>query len=354
LTATANERESLRATMSPEPTRANGATGEAPPAARRTLCGASVSAIVLGTARLGSVLPDAFVSAGARERAFRYLDAMVEAGCNALDLAASYQIGGTERLVGRWLRARANRDRLFLIGKGGHPYPVVQPRRLTPRAVGDDLDATLRRLGTDRLDLYLLHRDDARAPLEPLASALASFHAQRKIAAWGVSNWKPERIQRIDTLVRQAGGPPIAASSPHLSLLTWTRPPWSGSESIAGDAGRDARTFHEATQLPALAWSPLGHGAFSTHGGGQRASYESPENTARRRRAEELATKRGVSAVQIALAYVLSQPFPTFAITATRSAENMKKNLAAAAVRLSPDEVRWLENGELLLASSAR
>jgi aryl-alcohol dehydrogenase-like predicted oxidoreductase len=310
------------------------------------LAGSRVAPIILGTAGLGSVLPDAFLSAGARERTFRYLDGIVEAGCNAFDLAASYQIGGTERLVGRWLRSRKNRDQLFLIGKGGHPYPIVQPRRVTPRALEADLEGTLRRLGTERLDLYLLHRDDASAPLESVASALARFHAQGKIDAWGVSNWTPDRIVRLDELVRATGGPRVAASSPHLSLLVWTRPPWKGSESIAGEAGREARAFHEATQLPVLAWSPLGHGSFSTQGTAQSASYDNPGNAARRRRAETLASRRGVTAAQIALAYVLCQPFPAFAITATRHVDNMRRSLAAADLRLSKDELRWLERGD--------
>jgi aryl-alcohol dehydrogenase-like predicted oxidoreductase len=116
--------------------------------------------------------------------------------------------------------------------------------------------------------------------------------------------------------------------------------------SVAGDAGREARAFHARTSLPLLAWSPLGRGAFSTHGGGQRATYDTPANVARRERAEQLARERGVTAAQIALAYVLGQPFPAFAIAATTRPENMAANLAAAAIRLEPAELRWLESGE--------
>jgi aryl-alcohol dehydrogenase-like predicted oxidoreductase len=330
--------------MTAEPLTAPASAG--PGRASRTLCGRALSGVILGTAGLGSVLPDALVSSAARERAFRYLDGMVEVGCDAFDLAASYQIGGTERLFGHWLRSRRHRDRLFLIGKGGHPFPVVAPHRVTPRAVGDDLEATLRRLGTERLDLYLLHRDDPGAPLEALVEAFATFHRQGKIGAWGVSNWTHERVARIDALAREAGAPPVAASSPHFSLLEWAAVPWRGSVSLAGDTQREARSFHERTQLPVLAWSPLGRGFFSAHGGGQRASYESAANVARRERAERLARERGVTVAQIALAYVLCQPFPAFAIAATRTAENMKKNLEAAALRLSPGELRWLESGD--------
>lgn len=338
--------------MTADPLAGTPSAGAAAPSggrrARRTLCGREVPGVLLGTAGIGSVLPDALVSSSARERAFRYLDGMVEIGCDALDLAASYQVGGTERLVGQWLRSRGHRDRLFLVGKGGHPFPVVAPHRVTPRAVADDLEATLRRLGTERLDLYMLHRDDAQAPLEALAEAFAGFVRQGKIGGWGVSNWTHERIARLDALARDAGAPPVAASSPHFSLLEWASVPWRGSVSLAGGAQREARAFHERTQLPVLAWSPLGRGFFSSsgHGGGQRATYETPANLARRERAERLARERGVTAAQIALAYVLCQPFPAFAIAATRTVENMKKNLEAAEIRLTPQELRWLESGD--------
>jgi aryl-alcohol dehydrogenase-like predicted oxidoreductase len=303
-----------------------------------------VPRVVLGTASLGSVLPDALVSGRARERAFQHLDAILEAGCPTLDLAASYMIGGTERLVGAWMSSRRNRDQLVLVTKGGLPYPVVQPHRITPRALAHDLHASLRRLRTERVELYLMHRDDETgAPLEPIVDALAGHQRAGKIGAWGVSNWTHARIAAIDAIARAAGVPGVAASSPHFSLLEWRTPPFGGCVSVAGAANRDARAFYARTRLPVLAWSPLGHGFFSRRGS---STYATDANAARRRRAEELAERYGVTATQIALAYVLNQPFPSFAIVSAGSAEHMKSNLAATKLRLAEDEVRWLESGD--------
>jgi aryl-alcohol dehydrogenase-like predicted oxidoreductase len=301
--------------------------------------------IVLGTASLGSVLPDALVSATSRERAFRMLDAMVDLGCTALDIAASYMIGGTERLLGAWMASRRNRDRLLLVTKGGHPIPVLQPHRLTPAAITADLHASLRRLRTERVELYLLHRDDEGARLERLVESLAAHQRVGKIAAWGVSNWRHERIQIIDDLARAAGVPGVAASSPHLSLAEWTGVPWRGCVSLAGEANREARAFYERTKVPVLAWSPLGRGFFSSRAASTDRVYGSAANLARKKRAEELGRERGgVSAAQIALAYVLSQPFPVHAVVSA-SVDNMRSNLEARALRLSPKELRWLESG---------
>jgi aryl-alcohol dehydrogenase-like predicted oxidoreductase len=305
---------------------------------------APVPRIVLGTASLGTVLPDALVSAGSRERAFRHLDAILEAGCPTLDLAASYMIGGTERLVGAWIASRRNRERLTLITKGGHPLPVLQPHRITPRAITDDLHASLRRLRVERVDLYLLHRDDETgAPLDPLLETLAEHQRAGKIGAWGVSNWTHERIAAIDALARTAGVPGAAASSPHFSLLEWRAPPFRGCVSLAGEANREARAFYARTRIPVLAWSPLGHGFFARRGGG---TYATEANAARRRRAETLAEQHGATAAQIALAYLFHQPFPVFAVVSAGSGEHMKSNLAATSIRLGDDEVRWLASGD--------
>jgi aryl-alcohol dehydrogenase-like predicted oxidoreductase len=224
----------------------------------------------------------------------------------------------------------------------------VRPHRLTPRAVGDDLEGSLRRLRTERVDLFLLHRDDPSAPLEPILASLAAHERQGKFGAWGVSNWTHARIRTLAALARGAGCSLPAASSPHFSLVEWTSAPWSGTVSIAGDANREARAFYASTQLPVLAWSPLGGGFFATGGSssGSLRTYGTRENDARRLRAEELARKYGASAAQVALAYLFHQPFPVFAIVSTSTPNRMSSNLDATTLGLTPAEARWLESGE--------
>src|SRR5262249_51030021 len=288
------------------------------------------------------VLPDALVLRSRRDAELRTLDALAEAGCIAFDLAASYQLGGTERLLGRWIASRGLREGLFLVGKGGHPYPGLRPNRLTMEALWADLDASLRRLGIQRFDLYLLHRDFPGAPLEPIVETLGAARRAGKIQAWGVSNWTTARIEAIGPVAQQAGLPPMAASSPHFSLMDWVRPPWAGTVSIAGASNREARSFHQRTQLPVLAWSPLGSGFLTSDedGGG---CYGSAANVARRERVRALARERGCTSAQIALAYLFSQPFPVSAVVRTSTGEKMREDLGAAAMRLTAAEVQALE-----------
>ncbi|MGO9829513.1 MAG: aldo/keto reductase [Myxococcaceae bacterium] len=302
----------------------------------------AIPRVVVGTARLGSVIPAALTLKSASDETLRQLDALVEAGCTAFDLAASYQLGGTERLFGEWLASRRHRDRLLLISKGAHPYPLVRPNRLQSSAIGADLEATLRRLRTDRVDLYLLHRDFPSAPLEPMVETLRNAYQVGKILAWGVSNWTHPRIQAISQLARQAGLPPMAASSPHFSLFEWTRAPWTGSVSIAGRSQQEARDFYQRTQLPVLAWGPLGSGFLVSARRGGRI-YRSAANLARRQRLHALAAEHGATAAQVALAYLFHEPFPVSAVVAASSVEKMRTNLAATALHLSPAEIESLE-----------
>src|SRR5262249_53469458 len=193
----------------------------------------------------------------------------------------------------------------------------------------------------ERLDLYLLHGAFPGAPLEPMVRTLAVAHRSGKISGWGVSNWTIARIEELQAAARSEGLPLMAASSPHFSLVDWVRPPWSGSVSIAGNAGRDARAFHARTRAPALAWSPLGAGFLCLDERGR--GYRGPANIARRERARVLARERGWTVAQVALAYLFSQSFPVSAVVAASTGEKMRENVAAAGFRLRAAEVEALE-----------
>jgi 1-deoxyxylulose-5-phosphate synthase len=302
-----------------------------------------VPRILVGTAHLGNPIPGPLGSLADRREAFGRLDSLIEVGCTAFDLAASYMLGGTERFVGAWLAARGHRDRLYLVTKAGHPYPVLRPNRLSRGALAADLDASLRRLRTDRIDLFLVHRDVPGASLEPLAESLASFVRSGKVLAWGVSNWHHDRIRALMAAAKTVGLPPIAASSPQFSRADWRKAPWPGCVSIAGEAGRQARVFHAETQIPVLAWSPLGTGFLTGRAGG--GAYRTAANVARKERALALAAKRGCTPAQVCLAYLFSQPFPVHAIVRATTPSKMRENLQAASLVLSAADLTWLETG---------
>ena len=135
-------------------------------------------------------------------------------------------------------------------------------------------------------------------------------------------------------------------------------PPWPGSKSISGEAGRTARAWYAQHRIPVFAWSSLAGGFFSGRFRQDNLdaftdyfdkltveSYCVEANFARLDRAEELANVKGVGLTQIALAYVLNQPLDVFALVGSRTPEEYVSNVDACAISLTPTELSWLENG---------
>lgn len=290
------------------------------------------------------------------ERSFALLDEVFELGGNAFDTAHQYGGGDSERTFGRWVRERGVRDEVFVIGKGAHHN--ADRRRVTPFDITADLFDSLARFGFDHVDLYLLHRDDPSVPVGPIVEVLNEHLSEGRIGAFGGSNWTPERLREANDYAEKNGLAPFVASSPNLSLAEQAVEPWPGCVSISGEAGREAREWYARERMPLFTWSSLAGGFFS--GRFSRDNLDSfegeldllcvktychEENFRRLDRARVLADERGLSLPQIALAYVLEVPLETFALVGSGTGEEFRMNAAACDVRLTPEEVAWLESG---------
>jgi 1-deoxyxylulose-5-phosphate synthase len=299
--------------------------------------GRELSVLALGTAYL----------ADDGERAsFELLDAWVEAGGNLIDCARQYGDGECERILGRWLEARGARDDVVLITKGGHHVTIglqhaPERKRVTPEHVAADLGESLEALGGDPIELYFLHRDDPLRPVGPLVEALNEHAAAGRIRYFGGSNWTTERLEEANAYAAWNGLQGFAASSPGLSLAEPRDNPWPDTVFARS---REAREWYRRTQLPLFAWSSQAGGFFA----GRRDElvdrvYLDERNLERLRRAEELGTRKGASANEVALAWVLHQPFPAYAIIGPRSPSELHASLAGLDVELTDAEVRWLD-----------
>lgn len=304
---------------------------------------------MLGTASLGGPLPIEASGRRARHRLFDFLSEVLDSGGNAFDSARVYGLGQSERILGEWMAAAGTRDRVVVITKGGHPSLLTFRSRMRSRAVEHDLEQSLRALRTDRVDLWLLHRDDPQVPVSAIMEMLHSLREGGKIGAVGVSNWSHERVQEANRFAREQGIPGLAVSSPQFSLAEWRRAPFPGCVSVSGPRGREARSWYRAAGIPLLAWSSLAAGYFAPPRPGKPrrspSAYHVKENEGRLRRAQDLAVSKGVSATQIALAYLLLQPFQIFPIVSTHQAARYRENAGALGVKLTPSELDWLESG---------
>jgi aryl-alcohol dehydrogenase-like predicted oxidoreductase len=257
----------------------------------------------------------------------RYLDA----GGRALDVANVYGDGEASRAVGRWLRS-GPAHRPLLYAKGCHPP------HCRPDLVPDEVDRARTLLGVDRIDVFILHRDDLDRPIAAWADALLAQVDAGAIGAFGVSNWTVERLRDLHAHLEPAERGHLRAFSNHFSLARMLTPPWPGCLALTTD---DLGTLGDLG-VETLAWSSLATGFFA---GRDTPHWDDAANRARRDRAAHLAGDRGTSASAIALAYVLHQPDHVRPVVGTRSAEHLDEALAAATIDLRPDEIAWLEAG---------
>lgn len=192
------------------------------------------------------------------EQHMSVLDAAFELGINTIDTARAYD---SEPTVGRWMRERGNREKIVLISKGAHPSPVRE--RVTPYDIDSDLFETLATLGTDYLDIYMLHRDNTELPVGPIVEKLNEHHAAGRIRCFGGSNWTDSRLNEANEYAYAHNLIPMSVSSPNYSLAEQVENPWApGCVTISGPQNEKARAWYEKNQMPVFAYSSLARGLF--------------------------------------------------------------------------------------------
>lgn len=301
------------------------------------------------------VLGTMVFDARAPETAYELMDEWLALGGNVVDCAHVYGEGNSERALGRWFADQGRRSEVVVLTKGA--CQNVDRKRVTPEDITCDLRDSLARLQTDVIDLYVLHRDDPGLPVGPLLEALNEHKRTGQIRAFGASNWTTTRLEEANAYAAARGLDGFSCSSPHLSLAIQNEPAWPDCLS-AGDPA--SRAWYERTRLPLFAWSSQAWGFFTGRFRPEHPDdpdtvrvYYNEDNWERLRRAQELARRKGCTANQVALAWVLHQPFPTYPIVGPRSVEELRSSVAALDVELSPEEVRWLDLEGQLAPSSA-
>jgi aryl-alcohol dehydrogenase-like predicted oxidoreductase len=280
------------------------------------------------------------------------LDSALEQGINTVDTAYIY--GDKDAFLGRWMQSRGLRDRVVVLAKGSHPNDVR--KKVTDYDIGADLHDTLGRMKTDYVDLYVLHRDDVNFPVEKIVDALNRFVREGKIKAFGGSNWTTARLQEANDYAAKSGQIPFAVSSPNFSLADQKREPWGGCVTISGHGRASERDWYAAHKMPLFTWSSMAGGFMSgritrentatfTEGLDKLAveCYATPDNFDRLDRAKEIATSKGLTMPQIALAYVMNYPLDIYALVGSAKPEEIKANIEALNVTLTPAELAYLD-----------
>jgi diketogulonate reductase-like aldo/keto reductase len=223
-------------------------------------------------------------------------------GMTLIDTAEMYGDGRSEKLIGRVIAGQ--RDRVFLVSK-------VWPTHATGNGIARACEASLSRLGTDHLDLYLLHWPSRDAELSSVVAAFESLRAAGKIHAWGVSNFK---VSDMEDLFRVSHGDRCATNQVPYNL---------GNRAIE----HDLLPWCEQHGMPVMAYSPLG---------GPGANVLRDPTLAR------IGAGHNCSAAAVALAWTIRNG-NVIAIPEAGSVEHVKENAVALSLVLSPDELRALD-----------
>jgi len=307
--------------------------------------GLEVSRLFLGCGNFGGIgSAPAFYGMGESEAdAHALLDRAWDAGINALDTADAYGGGRSEAFIGRWLAARGSsvRERIVLSTKVFNPVgPGPNERGLSRAHIVRQIDASLSRLRTDRVDLYLAHEADPGTPVEETLGAFEDLVRAGKVLHAGVSNVAAWQVERAIGIAGSRGWAAPCCVQNAYSLLE-------------RGAGREVLPLCASRGLGFTAYSPLAGGWLTgkyrsgeAFPAGSRMTlrpepyhaFESPRVFEGLSAIEAAARARGVDMSTLALAWVLADPRVTAAIVGPRRPSHLAQAVAALDLRLSPEE----------------
>ncbi len=261
-------------------------------------------------------------------------------GGNCFDTAYIYGGGECERVLGRWVANRQLRDQVVIITKGAHT-PYCRPEYVAPQLL-----ESLERLGMEYVDIYLLHRDNPEVPAGEFIDVLNEQVRAGRIKIFGASNWSLKRVERANTYAKRKGLAGFSVISNNFSLARMVNPVWAGCIS---SSDTESRRWLRKKRIPLLSWSSQARGFFTEKARPDDLSdpalvnsWYSSDNFQRQERAKQMAAELGVLPINVALAYVLCQPFPVFALIGPRSLEETRIAMKALEIKLTEKQLRWL------------
>ncbi|HXH45413.1 MAG TPA: aldo/keto reductase [Bradyrhizobium sp.] len=303
--------------------------------------GLRVSPLILGTMNFGELTDEA--------TAFRIMDEALDAGINHFDTADVYGgpqkpdmekgYGISEEIIGRWLAKSGKRDRIVLATKVYQPMETgPNDKHLSAYHIRRACEASLKRLGTDHIDLYQMHHVDPDTPWAEVWQAMEQLIREGKITYVGSSNFAAWNIVQAQYEAQKRGLLGLASEQ---SLYNLTQ-----------------RTI-ELEMIPALRalgiglipWSPVGQGLLTgilaKHDEGRRSSDKLTQQLDKVRpqveQYEALCREIGAEPVHVALAWLLHNPVVTAAITGPRTLDQLRDNIAALDVTLSEETLKRLD-----------
>lgn len=272
-----------------------------------------------------------------------FIKRALELGVNFFDTANTYSDGTSEEIVGRALRDFARRDEVVIATKVFYPmHEGANSRGLSRKSIMTEIDASLRRLGTDYVDLYQIHRWDQFTPIEETLSALHDVIKAGKARYIGASSMYAWQFAKALYAADLNGWTRFASMQNHYNLLN-------------REEEREMMPLCAAEGVGVIPWSPLARGRLTRDWNETTTRMETDEfgktlyvatEASDRQivgRVAEIAAQRGVLRAQVALAWMIQKPFITAPIVGATKPHHLDDAVAALSLKLTPEEVAALE-----------
>jgi len=305
--------------------------------------GLEVSKICLGCMTFGDPGRGNHAWTLGEEESRTILKQAIDLGINFLDTANTYSDGSSEEIVGRAIKSFSKREDIVLATKVfNRMRPGPNGAGLSRKAIFDEIDNSLRRLGTDYVDLYQIHRFDYSTPIEETLEALHDVVKSGKARYIGASSMHAWQFAKMIYTARLNGWTEFVSMQDHVNLLY-------------REEEREMLPFCQDQKIAVIPWSPLARGRLTRDWDEQTARTESDEfGKTLYRQAEDsdrkiidavgrLAKEHGVPRAQIATAWILQKSAITAPIIGASRPGHLSDAVAALAVKLTPEEVAMLE-----------
>jgi len=275
-----------------------------------------------------------------------FIKRALELGINFFDTADVYSQGMSETVLGSALRDFAQRDEVVIATKvRSEMGPGPNDKGLSRKHILSSIDASLRRLGTDYVDLYQIHRWDYESPIEETLEALNDVVRAGKARYIGASSMYAWQFAKALFTSDLHGWTRFVSMQPHYNL-------------IYREEEREMLPLCADQHIAVIPWSPLGRGLLTRKPSKERNEtlraqtdafgmmlYTREDDMAIAQRVSEVAEKRGIPMAQVALAWMLSKPFITAPIIGATKMEHLEDAVAALGVKLAAEETQQLEQG---------
>jgi len=284
---------------------------------------------------------------------FALLDAALAGGLNAIDTADVYSHWGpgnkggeSETIIGKWMKARGNRDKVLVHTKGGAPGAPgeLAGGNATGAYLSKAVENSLRRLQTDVIDLYYVHYDDKVTPPEDTLGAFQKLIQQGKIKAIAASNYEPDRLKQYLDVAAAKGLPAFSGLQTLYNL--YAREPFEST----------LQPLCKERHVGVLTYFSLAHGflsgkyrseadqAKSKARGGAIAQYLNPRGFRILDALQKVADAKAANSAQVALAWLITRPTVAAAIASATSSEQIADLVAATKLKLSAEDLSALDN----------